>query len=65
MARLLPGTAAAATTLLKLLIDPATPASVKVRATGVDIFNHAAKATDIDARVAALEAAADSQQRGY
>lgn len=60
IARLQQGTSAAATTLLKTLIDPATPASVKVRAAEA-IFNHAAKAIeieDIEARVAALEEAA-------
>jgi hypothetical protein len=60
VARLQQGTSAAATTLLKTLIDPNTPASVKVRA-AEGIFNHAAKAIeieDIDARVAALEEAA-------
>ena len=60
IARLQQGTSAAATTLLKTMIDPSTPASVKVRAAEA-IFNHAAKAIeieDIDARVAALEEAA-------
>jgi hypothetical protein len=55
--RLQQGTSAAATTLLKTLIDPGTPPSVKVRAAEA-IFNHAAKAIeieDIEARVAALE----------
>ena len=45
--------------MLKTMIDPATPASVRVRAAEA-IFNHAAKAIeieDIEARVAALEAA--------
>jgi hypothetical protein len=60
------GTSAAATTLLKTMIDPGTPASVKVRAAEA-IFNHAAKAIeieDIDARVTALEAAAaNGEQR--
>jgi transposase-like protein len=59
IARLQQGTSAAATTLLKTLIDANTPASVKVRAAEA-IFNHAAKAIeieDIDARVSALEAA--------
>jgi len=63
IARLQQGTSAAATTLLKTMIDPATPASVKVRAAEA-IFNHAAKAIeieDIEARVAALEAAAVSE----
>jgi hypothetical protein len=64
IARLQQGTSAAATTLLKTLIDPATPASVKVRAAEA-IFNHAAKAIeieDIDARVTALEQAAETQK---
>jgi transposase-like protein len=59
IARLQQGTSAAATTLLKTMIDPSTPASVKVRAAEA-IFNHAAKAIeieDIEARVSALEAA--------
>jgi hypothetical protein len=68
IARLQQGTSAAATTLLKTMIDPATPASVKVRAAEA-IFNHAARAIeieDIEARVAALEAseAADQGARG-
>ena len=62
VARLQQGTSAAATTLLKTMIDPNTAASVKVRAAEA-IFNHAAKAIeieDIEARVTALEAAAAS-----
>lgn len=61
VARLQQGTAAAATTLLKTMIDSNTPASVKVRAAEA-IFNHAAKAIeieDIEARVADLERAAE------
>jgi len=61
IARLQQGTSAAATTLLKTMIDPSTPASVKVRAAEA-IFNHAAKAIeieDIDARVSELERAAE------
>ncbi|HYW46820.1 MAG TPA: hypothetical protein VE959_28395 [Bryobacteraceae bacterium] len=61
VARLQQGTSAAATTLLKTMIDPATPASVRVRAAEA-IFNHAAKAIeieDIGARVSDLERAAD------
>ena len=59
IARLQQGTSAAATTLLKTMIDPNTPASVKVRAAEA-IFNHAAKALeieDIEARVSELERA--------
>ena len=64
VARLQQGTSAAATTLLKMMIEPGTPASVRVRAAEA-IFNHAAKAIeieDIDARVTALETAAASGQ---
>lgn len=60
IARLQQATSAAATTLLKTMIDANTPASVKVRAAEA-IFNHAAKAIeieDIEARVAVLEQAA-------
>ena len=58
IARLQQSTSAAATTLLKTMIDPATPASVKVRAAEA-IFTHAAKAIeieDVEARLSALEA---------
>jgi hypothetical protein len=51
--RLQQGTSAAATTLLKTMIDPSTPASVRVRVAEA-IFKHAAKAIeikDIEARV--------------
>jgi hypothetical protein len=61
VARLQQGTSAAATTLLKTMIDPATPASVRVRAAEA-IFNHAAKAIeieDIEARMSELERAAE------
>ena len=57
VARLQQGTAAAATTLLKTMIDATTPASVRVRAAEA-IFNHAGKAIeveDIEARVSELE----------
>jgi transposase-like protein len=64
VARLQQGTSAAATTLLKTMIDPATPASVRVRAAEA-IFSHAAKAIeieDIEARVAELERAVESSK---
>jgi transposase-like protein len=57
VARLQQGTSAAATTLLKTMIDPSTPASAKIRAAEA-IFNHAAKALeieDLEARVVELE----------
>ena len=64
VARLQQGTSAAATTLLKVLIDPNTPASVKVRAAEA-IFNHAAKAIeieDVEARVTELEHTAEASK---
>ena len=64
IARLQQGTTAAATTLLKVLIDPNTPASVKVRASEA-IFNHASKAIeieDIEARLSELERAAEESK---
>ena len=67
IARLQQGTSAAATTLLKLLIEPGTPAAVRARVAD-SIFNHAAKTIeieDIEARVAELERAAEaSKQQG-
>ena len=66
IARLQQGTSAAATTLLKTMIDSNTPASVKVRAAEA-IFNHAAKAIeieDIEARVSELERAAEASKPG-
>jgi hypothetical protein len=60
IARLQQGTSAAATTLLKVMIDPSAPASVRVRAAD-SVLNHAAKAIEIEeieARVTALEEAA-------
>ena len=60
VARLQQGTSAAATILLKTMVDPGTPASVRVRAAEA-IFSHAFKAIeieDIEARVSELEQAA-------
>jgi DNA-binding MurR/RpiR family transcriptional regulator len=67
IARLQQGTSAAATTLLKTMIDPNTPASVKVRAAD-SVLNHSAKAIeieDIEARVSELERAAGASTPGY
>jgi hypothetical protein len=64
-ARLQQGTSAAATTLLKTMLDPATPASVRVRAAEA-VLDHAAKAIeilDIEARLAALKQAAASGRK--
>jgi DNA-binding transcriptional MerR regulator len=66
IARLQQGSTAAATTLLKVMLDAATPASTKVRA-AESILTHSAKAIeleDIEARVAALEQAAANWKSG-
>jgi hypothetical protein len=60
ISRLQQGSAAAATTLLKVMVDAATPASTRVRAAEA-VLSHAAKAIeieDIEARLAALEQSA-------
>src|SRR5262252_9556499 len=63
VARLQQGTTAAATTLLKVMLDQSTPASVRVRAAEC-VMNHSAKAIeieDVEARVTALEEATGEQ----
>ena len=62
VARLQQGAAAAATTLLKLMLDQATPASVRMRAAEC-ILSHSSKAIeieDVEARVSELERVAAS-----
>ena len=57
IARLQQATSAAAATLLKVMVDPNTPASTRVRAAD-SVLDHAAKAIeieDIEARVSELE----------
>jgi len=64
IARLQQATSAAATTLMKVMLDPAAPHSTRVRAAD-SIFSHAAKAIeieDIEARVAELERATESKK---
>ncbi len=61
-ARLQQATGAATSTLLKLMLDPSTPASTRARC-AESVLAHSAKAIereDIEARVAALEQAASS-----
>jgi hypothetical protein len=58
--------AAAATTLLKVMVDKSTPASVKVRAAEC-VMSHSLKAIeieDIEARLTELERTAATQKRG-
>jgi transposase-like protein len=60
IARLQQASSAAVSTLLKIMIDPNSPASTRVRAAD-SILDHAAKAIeieDIEVRVSQLEAAA-------
>ena len=62
IARLQQAAGAAVSTLLKVMIDPATPASTRVRAAD-SVLDHAAKAIeieDIEVRLTALEQAAAS-----
>ena len=64
VARLQQGASAAATTLLKTMIDTNTPASVRVRAADC-VLDHAAKAIeleDIEVRVSELERAAEASK---
>ena len=66
IARLQQGASAAATTLLKTMIDPNTPASVRVRAAEC-VLNQATNAIeieDIEARVTDLERAAKLPNEG-
>jgi transposase-like protein len=66
VAKLQQGATAAATTLLKLMLDQSTPASVRIRAAEC-IMNHSSKAIeieDVEARVAELERAAGASHEG-
>jgi hypothetical protein len=61
-ARLQQATSAATTTLLKIMVDPTTPPSTRVRA-AESVLSHAAKAIeieDIEVRVTELEKAAEA-----
>ena len=61
IARLQQASSAAASTLLKIMLDQSTPASTRVRAAH-SVLDHAAKAIeleDIESRVAVLEEAAE------
>ena len=66
ISRLQQGSSAAATTLLKVMVDPGTPASTKVRA-AESVLSHAAKAIEIEeieARLTELEQAVDLNKSG-
>jgi hypothetical protein len=57
IARLQQGSSAAATTLLKLMLDPATPPSTRARCSEsvIGLASKAIEIEDIEARLAALE----------
>ena len=66
IARLQQASGAAVSTLLKVMVDPATPASSRIRAAD-SILDHAAKAIeleDIEVRVSELERAAEAKKSG-
>ena len=66
-ARLQQGSSAAATILMKLMLDANTPASTRVRAAEIVVI-HAGKAIeieDIEARVSELERAAEASNPGH
>jgi transposase-like protein len=66
ISRLQQGSTAAATTLLKVMVDAATPPSTRVRAAEA-ILSHAATAIeieDIDARLKQLEEATEASNQG-
>ena len=66
IARLQQATTAAVSTLLKVMVDPNTPASTRVRAAD-SVLDHSAKSIeieDIEARVAELERSTEESRRG-
>ena len=66
VARLQQATGAAVSTLLKVMVDPSTPASTKVRAAD-SVLDHSAKSIeleDIEIRVAELERATEATKNG-
>ena len=66
IARLQQGTPAAASVMLKLMVDPAVPASTRLKAADC-VFTHAKNAIeleDVEARVTALESSAQLVEDG-
>jgi transposase-like protein len=67
VARLQQASSAAVSTLLKVMVDPNTPASTKVRAVD-SVLDHSGKAIeieDIEARVSELERAAEASMKTW
>ena len=66
VARLQHATSAAVSTLLRVMLDPATPASTKVRASD-SVLAHSAKSIeleDVEARLSSLEASIAAEKGG-
>jgi len=66
VARLQQASTAAVSTLLKVMVDPSTPPSTKVRAAD-SVLSHSAKAIeieDIEARVSELERTTEASKAG-
>jgi hypothetical protein len=61
----LQGSSAAATTLLKLMLDPATPPSTRARCAEsvMSLASKAIEIEDIEVRVSALERATEASQQ--
>src|SRR5579864_8727316 len=65
IARLQQGSSAAATTLLKLMLDPTTPPSTRARCSEsiISLASKAIELEDIEARLAALERATEASKQ--
>jgi hypothetical protein len=66
MARMQQASSAAVSALLKVMVDPSSPAACRVRAAD-SVLHHAAKAIeieDVDARLSALEKVAEESHPG-
>jgi transposase-like protein len=65
IARLQQGSSAAATTLLKLMLDPATPPSTRARCSEsvLGLASKAIELEDIESRLAALERATEASKQ--
>ena len=65
IARLQHGSSAAATTLLKLMLDPATPPSTRARCSEsvIGLASKAIELEDIESRLAALERATEASKQ--
>jgi hypothetical protein len=67
ISRLHQASSAAVSTLLKVMVEPGTPASARIRAADcvLDYAKQAIELEDVEARVAALEQAAEVKKPGW